>query len=208
MKKLSVIVLVYNKLKGATIPFLESLYSSGQDYELIIIDNGSTDGTSEYLKKFEQVHDNVKVIYNDENLGYSKGCNQGAKYASGEYIAFLNNDIILLPDWQNELFKIFNNEPDAGLVSAFSIESAEYPQVFFLKAVKNKSKKVKVDYSPVIRPNFSCVMTKKIFLIKSAGLMRRFLRHILKIMIFPGGIFLQDIKILYQTGHIYITKAH
>ena len=53
--KLSIITLTYNKLNEATKPFLKSLYASMQnesDFELILVDNGSTDGTVEFLKDF------------------------------------------------------------------------------------------------------------------------------------------------------------
>ena len=88
--KLSIITLTYNKLKY-TKKYVESLFKYTKDFELIIVDNGSTDGTREYLKSL----DNIKLILNDENVGFSKGNNQGLEIAEGEYIAFLNNDISL-----------------------------------------------------------------------------------------------------------------
>ena len=90
--KLSIITLTYNKLKY-TKKYVESLFKYTKDFELIIVDNGSTDGTREYLQSLN----NVKLIFNDENIGFSKGNNQGLTIAEGEYIAFLNNDILLYP---------------------------------------------------------------------------------------------------------------
>ena len=117
-KKLSIITLTYNQLEEATKPFLKSLYKNTDPelFELIIVDNNSQDKTVEYLKDFETKHNNVKAIYNNENLGYSKGNNQGLKIAQGEFIALLNNDIILSPEWYKPLFDKLIAPPQVTLV--------------------------------------------------------------------------------------------
>ena len=58
MKKAAIITLTYNKLELATKPFLESLYKFTQEeeFDLIIVDNNSTDGTVEYLKEFVKIN--------------------------------------------------------------------------------------------------------------------------------------------------------
>ena len=171
--KVSIITLTYNKLEEATKPFLKSLYESfsggGQMFELIIIDNGSTDGTAEFLKIFETQKDNVKVIYNTENLGYSKGCNQGAEIAQNEYIAFLNNDILLTKGWVDGIFEVFEKEADSGLVSASQIENFEYKEWMYPKVMKRMLKKRSCDYKISIKPHFSCVITKKNIFKKIGG---------------------------------------
>ena len=112
---LSIITLTYNNL-DYTKKFVESLYKYTQDFELIIVDNGSTDGTVEYLKTI----DGVKLILNKENAGYSKGNNQGLELAVGEYIGFLNNDILLYTNWFEECKHVFEKE-NAGFVSPLQI---------------------------------------------------------------------------------------
>ena len=92
--KLSIITLTLNKL-DYTKKFIKSLFEYTKDFELIIVDNGSTDGTVEYLETL----DNIKLIKNYENKGFSTGNNQGIAIAKGEYIGFLNNDILLYPNW-------------------------------------------------------------------------------------------------------------
>lgn len=162
--KLSIITLTYNKLNEATKPFLKSLYASMQnesDFELILVDNGSTDGTVEFLKDFASRKSNVKVIYNSENLGFSKGCNQGADAAQYDYIAFLNNDILLPSGWQDDLFEIFEKEPEAGLISPFQIEGSEYSEWMYPKVSERMFNKRSCDYKLAISSHFSCVMTKK-----------------------------------------------
>ena len=162
--KLSIITLTYNKLNEATKPFLKSLYASMQnesDFELILVDNGSTDGTVEFLKDFASKKSNVKVIYNSENLGFSKGCNQGADAAQYDYIAFLNNDILLPSGWQDDLFEIFEKEPEAGLISPSQIKGEDFKEWMYPKVSKRMLKVRKYDYKPAINPCFACVMTKK-----------------------------------------------
>ena len=162
-KKISIITLTHNKLYETTKPFLESLYKYTDEklFELIIIDNGSHDGTVEFLEEFRHKCRNIRVVYNSVNLGYSKGCNQGADLAACDYIAFLNNDIILSKDWLNEILYIFEKETNAGLISSYIIEGFEYNEKLFPKAVKRTKKRLNEDYKAVIFPDFSCVVTKK-----------------------------------------------
>src|SRR3989344_1917843 len=88
---ISVVMLNYNGLKylKKTIPPILKL--DYPNYEFIIVDNGSTDGSIEFIKKFKK----IKLIENKENLGYGKGKNIGVKEANGEYILLLDNDIII-----------------------------------------------------------------------------------------------------------------
>ena len=65
-------------------------------YEVIVVDNASTDWTPEYLMSLEA---SIRVLTNDRNLGFAKACNQGAQAAKGRYLVFLNNDTIPKPEW-------------------------------------------------------------------------------------------------------------
>ena len=106
MKKTAIITLTYNKLEVATKPYLDSLYqyTDENEFDLIIVDNASSDGTIDYVKDFAKNHKNITIICNNENLGYSKGNNIGIKSVIDkdyEYIALLNNDILFTPNWLN-----------------------------------------------------------------------------------------------------------
>ncbi len=87
----SIIIPVFNRVEF-TQKCLESLFQNTPDgiYELIVIDNASTDGTKIFLQAL--INRNFKVITNKENLGFAKACNQGARAASADYLLFLNND--------------------------------------------------------------------------------------------------------------------
>lgn len=155
--KLSIITLTYNKLKY-TKKYIESLKKYTNNFELIIVDNGSTDGTREYLKSL----DDVKLIFNDENVGYSKGNNQGLEIAEGEYIAFLNNDILLYPNWFEECEKVFIKE-NAGFVGPRHINphfdnANEKNYIRFFKKNFNYKKEYEKNFDECV---FSCAVTKR-----------------------------------------------
>ncbi|MCL4512746.1 MAG: glycosyltransferase family 2 protein [Candidatus Eremiobacteraeota bacterium] len=109
----SIIILTYNNLKYTKL-CLQSLFRhTEKPYELILVDNGSTDGTQEYIQSLSlspgtQAENRltpirIKKIFNPTNKGFSAGCNQGASLASGKYIVFLNNDTIPQKNWLKEL---------------------------------------------------------------------------------------------------------
>ena len=103
----SVIIVNYNHKK-----YLESCINSvlKQDFphEIIIVDNCSSDGSIDFIKnKFSQ----IRVIENNQNLGYGPAINKAVRYANGKYIAILNPDTIVERDWLRELIKpLKNNE--------------------------------------------------------------------------------------------------
>jgi len=82
-------------------------------YELILIDNGSNDETIELLKSYRN-DVNVTVIKNTENRGYAYANNQGIQKAESEYLCFLNNDVLLYPDWDIDLLRPFSQYNDIG----------------------------------------------------------------------------------------------
>jgi hypothetical protein len=98
-KTVSIIIPVFNNLQY-TRQCLQSIVknTARKSYQLIIVDNGSTDGTKEFLKC---LCGSAKIISNRENFGFSKACNQGAAAADGDYIVFLNNDTKVQPGCDN-----------------------------------------------------------------------------------------------------------
>src|SRR5450830_396165 len=65
-------------------------------YEIIIFDNGSSDGSTQYIEKEALTHKNIKLLKSDKNEGFCKGSNIAAKSASGKYLIFLNPDAKIL----------------------------------------------------------------------------------------------------------------
>ena len=112
--QLSVIIVSYNSIE-----LLENCLFSVQkamqtiDGEIIIVDNNSNDGSKESLpSKFP----GVKFIFNNENLGFAKACNQGSKISSGNNILFLNPDTVLPGTCLTDCISFLNTHEDAGAV--------------------------------------------------------------------------------------------
>jgi len=117
--KTSIIIPVFNQLKFTKQCF-DALYkvTPNELFELIVVNNGSNDGTREFLDDFAKKHFNVEVIHNQENLGFAKACNQGARVAKGKYLVFLNNDTIPLASWLEEMIKAAERDKNVGIVGS------------------------------------------------------------------------------------------
>src|SRR5690242_20687466 len=87
----------------------------GWTYELIYVDNGSTDLT---LPTLEKEFPEVKVIANATNLGFCKGANQGARIANSRYYFFINDDTLILEDAVAQLVEFMDREPRAGIAGS------------------------------------------------------------------------------------------
>ncbi|MDI6894294.1 MAG: glycosyltransferase family 2 protein [Bacillota bacterium] len=112
--EVSIIIPTYNKV-NYTRRCLEALatYTPGDLYEVIIVDNGSTDATRGFLKSLEG---DVRLLLNPLNQGFARACNAGAEVAQGRLLLFLNNDTEPLPGWLNNLLAVAAAEPQIGAV--------------------------------------------------------------------------------------------
>lgn len=117
MNKTSIIILTLNA-KLFTIKCIESIYkhTDQSEFELIIVDNGSRDGTKNYLEEVKENHKNVQLIFNKDNRGFSAANNQGARIATGKYLLFLNNDVTVAENWLTSLVASIEKDPQIGLV--------------------------------------------------------------------------------------------
>ncbi len=112
----SLIIPVWNRL-DLTRECLTALsqLENQPEYEVIVVDNGSVDGTQEFL---QSLSGDVQVIRNQENLGFAKACNQGAAAATGDYLVFLNNDTIPMKGWLSALVEEVKAHPDVAIVGS------------------------------------------------------------------------------------------
>ncbi len=119
-KLVSIIILVLNQLEH-TRACLESLAAHVKvPHEIIVVDNGSTDGTPEFLRQWRAAHENRAVIRNETNRGFSGGNNQGLFIARGDYLVLLNNDTIVTRGWLENLLDVFNRHPGTGIAGPVS----------------------------------------------------------------------------------------
>ena len=112
----SIIIPVWNK-RELTEQCLSELSraTSGISYEVIVVDNHSTDDTAQFLS---QLSGDIQIIRNSENLGFAKACNQGARAARGRFLIFLNNDTIPLNNWLTALVAEVTSHQDIGIVGS------------------------------------------------------------------------------------------
>jgi GT2 family glycosyltransferase len=122
---ISVIILNYNGKKCLENCLSSVLASTYPNYEVILVDNASTDQSLKSVKAKFGENQRLKIIENQSNLGFSGGNNVGYSYSSGEYIAFLNNDTTVSPDWLTHLIKAFNDDETIGLAQSLILEISE-----------------------------------------------------------------------------------
>jgi len=115
----SVIIPLFNKL-DLTRQCVRSILKNTRypRYEIIFVDNGSTDGTREYLKSIEKKEKRIRSILNETNAGFAIANNQGADEANGKYILFLNNDTEVQPGWLRALVDVAEDNPAVGAVGS------------------------------------------------------------------------------------------
>jgi len=118
---ISIVIVNYNGKK-----YIENLFQSfinlnteGVTYEIIFVDNNSSDDSVSYLKeRYQETFPNLKIVKSEENLGFAGGNNFGVQFAEGEYVVFLNNDTAVSKDWLQELYSFTKSYSDIGIVSS------------------------------------------------------------------------------------------
>ncbi|MEM7517024.1 MAG: glycosyltransferase family 2 protein, partial [Planctomycetota bacterium] len=128
--RLTTILVVTHDALDQTRRCLEALRAcSEQEHpmEIIFVDNGSTDGTVEFLRE----QDDVQLICNVENLGAPRARNQALELANGEHIVFMDNDVMVTPGWLGRL--LFHAEVDgqSGCVGCLSDRAGQNQQIAY-----------------------------------------------------------------------------
>lgn len=111
----SFIIPLYNAL-GHTREAWRTLQATlplGLGHEVIFVDDGSTDGTREWLRALPAP---ARALLNERNRGFAGACNRGAAEARGRTLFFLNNDLVLRPGWFEPMLALLDRDPRAGLV--------------------------------------------------------------------------------------------
>jgi GT2 family glycosyltransferase/glycosyltransferase involved in cell wall biosynthesis len=90
--------------------------ADGISYEVIVVDNASTDGTAEFFADVSRFPRPVRYLRNSSNLGFAKGNNVGAALGCGRYLLFLNNDTLVQPGWLSEMLRICQADAAVGVV--------------------------------------------------------------------------------------------
>jgi GT2 family glycosyltransferase/glycosyltransferase involved in cell wall biosynthesis len=113
--KVSFIIPLYNglALTQAMLASLAETLPAGIAHEIILVDDGSKDDTRDWLAGLKPPY---RVLLNEKNLGFAGTCNRGAAAASGEYLFFLNNDLVLLAHWLEPMIAALQQGRRVGIV--------------------------------------------------------------------------------------------
>ena len=151
--KYSIVIPTYNHCNDLLKPCIDSIlkYTDMSDVELIISANGCTDNTKSYLDELSSQFNklgfgaNLKVLWNEQPLGYPRAVNAGIKLASAQYVVLLNNDTILLDQSKNkwlymmeDSFRYLDNCGVSGPLKSFSPEANSNFVIFFCAMIDRK----------------------------------------------------------------------
>ncbi|MCI0513412.1 glycosyltransferase family 2 protein [candidate division KSB1 bacterium] len=132
---LSIIIVNFNALELLK-KCLESIQQNTRlSPEIILIDNHSTDGSVEFIRKH---YPEIRFIENHANVGFSRANNQGLKFCQGDYILFLNNDTEILPHSLEKLVQFLEANPQVGAVGpmllypdgSFQYSTGRFPSIW------------------------------------------------------------------------------
>lgn len=128
--QVSIIIPVYNALP-MTQMCLESIYRETReiDFEVIVVDNGSRDGTARWLRAAQQRFPRLRVVRLKKNLGFSRAVNIGLQCSKGAFIVILNNDTLVSTGWLDKMLSIMHTDPTVGIVSPVTNYVGEGAQI-------------------------------------------------------------------------------
>jgi len=142
-KLVSVVIPTYNRANIITDAVNTVLKQTYQNFEILIIDDGSTDNTENIIKEIQDQR--IKYIY-QENNGPAKARNNGIKHSKGEYIVFLDSDDLWHPELLEKHIKILNANSNIGMVSNHSLYKTFDGQYIRKKTCQAKNNKEYLRY--------------------------------------------------------------
>lgn len=121
----TIAVVAYNRLEK-TKQCIESILrnTTDVDYDLILVDSGSSDGTFEYFKSVE--HDKVRIIRLSKNISSGFPSLTIDPVWLGKYLVSVSNDLIVTPNWLSNLIKVAESDPTIGIVNPMSSNASNY----------------------------------------------------------------------------------
>jgi GT2 family glycosyltransferase len=115
--QVSVVIPVFNQLsytRACLEALLRNTPEAAVSYEIVVVDDASSDETPAYLKEALREVPNLVALRNEVNQGFSRTCNRGAAAARGEFVLFLNNDTEVQPGWLQPLYDLMRGDPRIG----------------------------------------------------------------------------------------------
>lgn len=124
--KTSIILATHNQL-AATRACIHSIrkHTPPLPYEIIAVDNASTDGTRDWLRQ----QPDIRLIENSSNAGFPAACNQGLAAATGDYLLLLNNDTVVTPRWLEQLIACLESDERIGAAGPVTNAASYYSAI-------------------------------------------------------------------------------
>lgn len=116
MQKVSIVLPTYNGERFIKNSIDSIINQSFQDWELIIVNDCSTDHTPSIIKEYEKIDCRIKIIDNSENQKIPKALNIGFREASGDYLTWTSDDNMYLPEALNKMVEFMDNNPKEYMV--------------------------------------------------------------------------------------------
>jgi len=205
--KVSIIIVTHNSLPALN-ECLDSLKKglNGYGNEIINVDNRSSDNSTTIIRKY---FPQAKVILNRKNLGFAAACNEGARNATGEFLLFLNPDVMIDNDAIENLITTIRNYKDAGAVSgrmrfpngSFQATCRRLPRLgnmifsrgsILSRLVRNGTTYTLPDYqsiTPIPAASGTLLMIRNDLFNSVGGFDRRFF------------MFMEDVDLCFRLGH-------
>jgi GT2 family glycosyltransferase len=112
----SIVVVTRNQLEHTRLCYESLRRHTPEPHEIVFVDNGSTDGTVDWLRDVVRDYPHARAVIKSENLGYAGGNNQGLALTRGRQIVLLNNDTVVTEGWLGGLMAVLEEHPSVGLV--------------------------------------------------------------------------------------------
>jgi GT2 family glycosyltransferase len=125
----SIVIVTFNNLVYTRL-CLESVLANTDhpNHEIIVVDNGSTDGTPDYLRSLARLHPHIHLVLNHRNRGFAPANNQGLAFTRGEHLVLLNNDTLVPRGWLDRLVRDLE-DPAIGLVGPVTNRTGNEAQI-------------------------------------------------------------------------------
>ena len=132
MPEISIVVVTHNGYHETTVPCLDSIFrlTGNEDYEIIVVDNNSSDGTPDYLTELAGREPRLRCVPNAVNRGFAGGNNDGIRVASGNILVLLNNDTLVSEGWLTGLRTALQEDVSIGLVGPVSNAVGNEQRIF------------------------------------------------------------------------------
>jgi GT2 family glycosyltransferase len=133
--KASIIIPNWNGIKFVEVCLTSVFASDFKNFEVIVVDNGSQDGSREKVEElFEyaksKTHFSTHLVKLPSNMGFARACNEGMYNASGEYIVLLNNDVEVEARWLKELVTGMERHPECGMGTSKMVQYDNRKQIY------------------------------------------------------------------------------